>query len=250
MTSFFVGRGHVFHGRQELKKNSFRYGNFFIYFPVSEFKALQQLLHRRFRFFLSFRVRNYLDGDHENLDHAVRAFLLKHCQFVPESVWLQTMPSIFSYVFNPVSFWWCYRAGILEAVLCEVNNTFGERHFYWVYQGGKDISNSWITMAKEFHVSPFFPVRGRYDFRFKPPEASHLQVQLNYFNSEGHLALATMQEGKLTDLTKVTRWELLRQYSWMTVFVVYRIHYQAFRLWLKKIPFYSKPEPPTKKVSL
>ena len=40
---------------------------------------------------------------------------------------LMTLPRMLGYVFNPVSFWFCRdRAGALRAVLCEVNNTFGE----------------------------------------------------------------------------------------------------------------------------
>jgi hypothetical protein len=46
---------------------------------------------------------------------------------------LQTMPRVFGFVFNPVSFWFCHdRDGGLRAVLAEVSNTFGERHNYLV----------------------------------------------------------------------------------------------------------------------
>jgi hypothetical protein len=30
----------------------------------------------------------------------------------------------------------------------------------------------------------------------------------------------------------------------MTLFVVVRIHWQALRLWLKRVPFVRKPDPP------
>src|SRR5579883_1855313 len=37
------------------------------------------------------------------------------------------------YVFNPVSFFYCYNeAGELAMILSEVNNTFGESHNYWL----------------------------------------------------------------------------------------------------------------------
>jgi DUF1365 family protein len=250
--SFLLGQGHVFHGRQKIQKNSFRYPNFFIYFPVSQVQELKQALKKHFRFFLSFEERNYLDGQSQNLDQSVRQFLIEQCGYSPETIWLQTMPRIFSYVFNPVSFWWCYRGSVLEGVLAEVNNTFGERHFYWVYQDGKDISGTWIRRSKEFHVSPFFQVDGYYDFKFAPPSEENLflSVKLNYFSPDGRLSLATMQEGKLSGFEQVTRWQLLKKYSWMTIFVVYRIHYQALKLWLKKVPFYTKPKPPIHKVSL
>mgnify|MGYP000964812953 FL=1 len=46
---------------------------------------------------------------------------------------LQTMPRMFGFLFNPVSFWFCHdRQGGLRAVLAEVSNTFGEHHNYLV----------------------------------------------------------------------------------------------------------------------
>ena len=44
---------------------------------------------------------------------------------------LYAFPRMLGYVFNPVSFWVCHdRDGAVRAVLCEVRNTFGERHNY------------------------------------------------------------------------------------------------------------------------
>ena len=84
-----------------------------------------------------------------------------------------TMPRMLGYVFNPVSFWFCRdRSGALRAVLCEVNNTFGESHCYLVHHDDlRPIEpDAWLDGRKAFHVSPFLPVEGGYRFRFRLDE--------------------------------------------------------------------------------
>ena len=45
-----------------------------------------------------------------------------------ERVLCLTQLRVLGYVFNPVSFYWCYRGdGTLSCVVAELNNTFGER---------------------------------------------------------------------------------------------------------------------------
>ena len=53
-------------------------------------------------------------------------------------------------------------------MLCEVRNTFGERHLYLLANadGAPLASGATLAAAKVFHVSPFCDVKGRYAFRF------------------------------------------------------------------------------------
>ena len=45
-----------------------------------------------------------------------------------ERVLMLTQPRVLGYVFNPVTFYWCYRAdGELACMVAELSNTFGER---------------------------------------------------------------------------------------------------------------------------
>ena len=71
-----------------------------------------------------------------------------------------------SYVFNPLSTHWCYRAdGSLACIVAEVHNTYGQRHAYVLRpdEAGR------AQADKEFYVSPFFEVDGRYLMRFSAP---------------------------------------------------------------------------------
>ncbi len=243
-----LGHGHVFHSRTEGGKHSFRYPTFFLYFDCSQEAELRQILRRRFYRWLSVQPKDYLCAHRESFLTNIKNYLKETCQYEAEDVWLQTLPRMFGYAFNPVSFWFCRRQGRLEAVLVEVNNTFGERHCYWIYPDKEIDSNSWYRTEKVFHVSPFFPVEGYYQFRFQLLAGKN-RVDIHYYSSKGQLRLATWITGELSDVSASSVLYLLGRYGWITPLVLIRIHYQALRIWLKKNRFYSKPAPPRQEVS-
>ena len=114
-------------------------------------------------------------------------------------VHLHTFPKVLGYVFNPVSFWYFHdEAQQCRAVMCEVNNTFGERHFYLLTapESQAPLTKGMLLHArKEFHVSPFFPVSGRYEFRFVS-STDRTMARINYF--EGSVQqLSTSVSGEL-----------------------------------------------------
>jgi len=163
---------------------------------------------------------------------------------------LMTMPRMLGYVFNPVSFWFCRdKAGALRAVLCAVNNTFGERHCYLVHHEDRAPiqPDQWLEGRKVFHVSPFLPVEGGYRFRFRlDDERAHVDV--NYHDAQG-LMLATSVGGRREALDDRG---VLRRFlgnPTMTLAVMVRIHWQALHLWRKRARFYRKPAPPPELVT-
>ena len=159
------------------------------------------------------------------------------------------------YVFNPVSFWVCHQAdGSVGAVLAEVNNTFGETHHYLLANpGGEPLrSGETLTARKVFHVSPFMAVSGHYRFRFyarteQDNSSSAMPTWrlacIDHGDATGDL-LHTALSGKATVLSCGPLFTAFFSYPLLTLGVVVRIHWQALRLWLKRVPFFSKPEPP------
>jgi DUF1365 family protein len=158
---------------------------------------------------------------------------------------LQTFPRLFGFVFNPVSFWFCHdRNGALRAVLAEVRNTFGDRHNYLIAHADQRPITAADTLAarKIFHVSPFFPVAGEYRFRFDlTPERR--RVELDYW-LDGERVLATALEGRPQPLAASALGRALLRQPLLTLAVVWRIHWQAVQLWLKRAVFHSRPQPP------
>ncbi len=165
-------------------------------------------------------------------------------------VWLHTFPRVLGYVFNPVSFWFAHRAdGQLRAVVCEVNNTFGERHCYLLaHENGRPLAwGETLTARKVFHVSPFCPVEGAYRFRFvlaAREDGERFVGRIDYDDAGGAL-LQTSIEGRLQPLTDASLLRVLLTRPAFTFGVVARIHWQALKLWLTRVPFFRKPEPPT-----
>lgn len=243
-----LAEGYVYHGREEGVSHRFRYPLFYLYVPTQEEEPLQDLLRRQFRHFLSFNPQDYLKKSQPTLQTGITEFLREECGYQADSVDLLTMPRMWGFAFNPVSFWFARKNGKLDAVLCEVNNTFNERHFYWICPPGGVESLKWYEAKKVFHVSPFFPVEGFYKFRFQMSDEK-FHIDINYFSNEQKLRLATWLRGELRPLAEATSFQLIRRYGWMTVLVVLRIHWHALQLWLRRIPFFKKPEPPQKGVT-
>src|SRR5262249_39213047 len=178
---------------------------------------------------ISFHRADHGARDGSRLRPWLRAILDRHGfdETCDHAVVLMTLPRQLGYVFNPVSFWFCRdRGGGLRAVLCEGNNTFGERHCYLVHREDRQpiAPDEWFEGRKVFHVSPFLPVDGGYRFRFRL-DADRVHVDVNYHDGKG-LVLATSVGGHQEPLCDraVLRRFLAR--PTMTLAVIARIHWQ------------------------
>ncbi len=235
-----IAKGWVSHSRTGNIKNSFKYPVFYFRFDIKSENSVKTFLAKKFPFF-AIDKKCYLSGDGQHrLDSELREFLLTNFDFVPDSVQLQTIPKIFGYCFNPISFWFCYQNKKLMAVLCEVNNTFGERHFYWINDESLE-RKEWSSTKKQFHVSPFFPVKGSYKFKFVV-DVKHYKIDINYFDESGELLLSTWVQGEYQPLRELNQRRLILKYGWISLIIIFRIHYQALKLWLKGATFHKSPK--------
>ncbi len=164
-------------------------------------------------------------------------------------IWLQTFPRVWGYTFKPVSFWYCHQAnGDLAAIVAEVHNTFGERHCYLL-----DTPRYGHTLqaSKVFHVSPFCAVEGQYRFRFMRTVhqgQERVVARVDHDDANGPL-IETSWSGTLQPATRAALRQALWRFPLMTWGVVLRIHWQAWVLWRKKVPFWRKPAPPERFVT-
>ena len=240
--------GAVMHERHVQAHNRFVYPSAFLRLPLGRLDRVRApLLGIERANLISFRSRDHGARDGSPLLPWIHALL--HGQGLAEicdgEIVLQTMPRIFGFVFNPVSFWFCHdRAGALRVVLAEVSNTFGERHNYLVHHPDQRpiVSGDELRATKCFHVSPFFPVRGEYRFRFEQRGAVHA-VSIDLWDG-GELQLSTRLSGRAQALDGGAMRKWLARQPFMTLGVVARIHWQALRLALRRVSFFRKPPPP------
>jgi len=236
--------GQVMHARLRPAPHRFVYPLFYVRLNLARLDACNS------RWFgvdrwrpLSIRRRDYGPRDGSSLELWMRALLREHHIAADGEIWLQTFPRVAGYVFNPVSFWHCHDAdGRLCAVLAEVNNTFGESHRYLMRVATTEGGSGTARADKQMHVSPFCEVEGHYRFRFRLGGASHC-TGLDYHDSDG-LLLRTALSGRPVPMTDRALAGALLRYPVLGLGIVFRIHWQALRLWLKRVPFFSKPPAP------
>ena len=236
-----------FAGKHSPAAHSFVYPLFFVALPLS---TLQNAGNRWFGVErarpLSLRYRDCGARDGAPPEVWIRQLLAAEGITAADGeVVLQTFPRVLGFVFNPVSFWFCHdQAGELRAVLAEVSNTFGDHHNYLVVHGDQRPITATDTLGarKVFHVSPFFPVAGDYRFRFDL-SSQRRRVDIDYW-LDGERVLATALVGVPQALDAATVLRALLLQPLLTFGVVWRIHWQAARLWWKRAVFHSRPPPP------
>jgi DUF1365 family protein len=239
--------GAVMHRRTHPVANAFSYPAFCLRIPLTTAAGVGGVAWNRASI-VSFHERDHGARDGTPLDAWARAVLAGEGIACDGDIVLYAFPRMLGYVFNPVSFWVCHRAsGEVRAVIAEVNNTFGERHLYVLANddGSCIASGRTLRARKAFHVSPFCEVKGEYRFRFHFGDGRWL-ARVDYFDdpSAAQPLLATSISGKVEPMPRHPT-TLFFRYRWFTLGVVARIHWQAAKLWWRRVPWFAKPAPPS-----
>jgi DUF1365 family protein len=240
-----IAEALMYHERLKPFKHRFFYKVFYFKFSIDELPKMKSPFFSLDKFNLfSFYTKDYLDGSQRPLREKITELLMTEGLNINGKIVLQTTPRMLGYGFNPVSFWYMYGAdGKLEAIMAEVNNTFGDRHYY-LMQGFSAYRK--ITTKKIFHVSPFFGIEGQYEFSFYPNN-----VIINYFDTENqnYFFKSSLKETIVHNFNSFNLLKIFFKFPLMTFFVTGRIHWQALKLFLKKAKFYTHPKPPEKMLS-
>lgn len=232
--------GTLMHARRTPARNVFRYPVSMWLFDLDELDELE----RRLRLF-SVNRRNVValrDADHFDGSRSLKQMAVDYAgDPTIERVLLLTQPRVLGYVFNPVSFFYCYRGDELACIVAEVNNTFGERLPYLLSPANQEHGERRLSYRhdKKLHVSPFFGLDQSYQWWFSEP-GERLDVRIDVSEGGARPFVATLT-GTRRPLTDATLARALLRYPLMPLQVTLLIHLQAARLWLKHVPFFHKP---------
>jgi DUF1365 family protein len=208
-------------------------------------------LHHQLKFFshnrfnlLSFWDKDYGSGLEVSLAKYVRKILSDSGRDLTDgTIKLLCYPRLFGYAFNPLSVYYCYDSvDTLKVIICEVSNTFGERHSYLINVDQNRGQRVHHSCKKTFFVSPFMAMDATYHFHITSP-TDRLTVFIDQHDDKGSLLKASFS-GHSKVLSDESLLSLLLRYPLMSVKVIGGIHWEALKLWRKGLKIFTRPAPP------
>jgi DUF1365 family protein len=242
-----IFEGSVTHMRNKPIFHSFKYNIFMMYLNIDEIDDIfeKYLLWGTQKFsFARFRRSDHFGNESIPLNKSIRKLVFQETgKKIDGSIYLLTNLSYLGYCFNPVSFYYCYDSNEkLEVIIAEVTNTpWGETCCYVLTDNLTDFESNMkrFQPQKKMHVSPFMPMDIDYDWLFSNPCESLKVMMGNSKNKEKFFNVSMSLNRK-----KITSYSLARvliKYPLMTFKVIFGIHFQALKLWIKRCPFYVHP---------
>ncbi|MGW4244694.1 DUF1365 domain-containing protein [Nocardia sp. NPDC004722] len=178
-----------------------------------------------------FRAADHLSGSGSDLRARVDAVLAEHeIDCAGGHVTGLMSARALGYGFDPLTVFWCHAPdGQLRCVIAEVHNTYGERHRYLVTPDPESV------VAKQFYVSPFNPVAGRYRLRLPVP-ADRLRLAITLERPDGRTVFAATVVGRVLEAHRTTIARVLLVHPFETLRITALIRWQGLRLWARGLP--------------
>lgn len=246
--------GHVTHARLKPRVHKLSYRIYSLLLDLDELDEADRRLKwfsvDRFNLF-SFHRKDRGDGTGRDLRGQVER-TMRAAGVEPDGgpIRLLTMPRLLGWAFNPLSTYFCYRRdGTLAAILWEVDNTFHQRHAYMipvdqVGRGGEIVQHC----DKALYVSPFMDMDLHYEFRVYPPDET-LSIRIDTSDAEGKV-LGARHVGRKQELTDAALLRAFFAIPFLTLRVIGGIHWEALKIWLKRVRLRARPAPPENPVSV
>jgi uncharacterized protein len=218
----------VHHVRTTPLHNEFRYRSHQWLVDLDALPRLPLLL----RPFARFDPSDHLGDPARTLRENVDAFLAENgVDLQGGQVRMLANARMLGHVFNPLTVYWCHDpGGALRCVIAEVHNTYGEGHRYLLQTDARGLAET----GKEFYVSPFYPVAGRYTMSLPEP-GDRLRLQITLHPPQG----ATFAAGVRGRRRPARGFNLIRTLlgrPWNAAAVSARIRWQGIRLYLRGLP--------------
>lgn len=253
----YLFTGRLMHSRRTPVQNSFTYPVYQLLLNLDELPELD----RQLWFFgynrpnlMAIYDRDHWDQPERSIKENFLAYLARHGVEAPTGpIYMLTNPRVLGYVFNPVSFFYCYNEQKkLAFVVAEVNNTYDERYPYLLTadcalpalprDAEREVKR--YGAKKRLYVSPLMAMDAQYEFAFSSPLVHpNMFVQIDELQ-EAQMFFRARLWGKREPLTNRTLSYALLRYPFMTLQVITFIHWQAIKVYLKGVSFFDKPATP------
>ena len=254
---------HVMHARFAPREHRFLYRIFLFALDLDELDALHRkhaLFSVSHRNLYSYRDRDFLPtneplhpavsqnasnplGYHDGglKQRIVAALAARGVDLTGGRVVLVALPRVMGYLFNPVSFYFCYdRTGAPAVAIAEVTNTFKEMKPFFLGPDTQAAARGEfrVRVPKNFYVSPYSDVDVAFDFTLRTP-GDRLSIQIDDYVGDQRMLTSTLS-GPRRELTDARLAWFSLKYPLITLRVISLIHWHAFRLWLKRVPWFAK----------
>ena len=217
----------ISHARSAPLRNVFRYRSYLWLVDLNQLPGVPWLAR--------FRARDHLGDPRASIRANLDRFLAaRGVDLDGGRVTMLAHARVLGYVFNPLTVYWCHRPdGTLACVVAEVHNTYRQRHAY-LLPGVR------AEVPKQFYVSPFYPVDGRYRMSLPEPDAS-LALSVRLDRPDGHSFAATVRGRAVPSRALLAT---VLRHPWSTAAVSLRIRWQGVRLYLRGLPVIPRPAHP------
>lgn len=235
-----IFRGSTTHRRHRPTTHGFTYPMFWADLDVDDLKSYGRLLSVDRAGLMSIRTADYGGPGAGTIRRRIMQRLSEQgFTEQPASIRLVTIPRVFGYVFNPVSFYICSNNDdVVTALVAEVRNTFGEMHHYIAAPNTAEANR--FSFAKAFYVSPFFDVDGEYELTLDDNNPFSLQIHLRKDNA---IVFSAGMRGQGRPITRRALLGTLLTMPFFAATIMWRIHWQAWRLRRRGVALYHKPDP-------
>ncbi|MFD0535072.1 DUF1365 domain-containing protein [Actinomadura luteofluorescens] len=189
------------------------------------------------RVLADFRARDHAGDPARSIRDGLDGFLAEHgIRTGGGQTLMLTHARVLGHVFNPLTVYWCFAAsGDLRCVVAEVHNTYGGRHRYLLHTGADGRAET----AKEFFVSPFYPVDGVYRMSLPVP-GEELALTIRLHRGDGPPFVATLR-GVRRPATKSGLLRMFLRHPCAPLVGAVRIRVQGVGLYLRGMRPHPRP---------
>jgi DUF1365 family protein len=219
----------ISHARSAPLRNVFRYRSYLWLVDLDHLPRVPWLAR--------FRARDHLGDPRASIRANLDRFLAtRGIDLGGGRVTMLAQARVLGYVFNPLTVYWCHRPdGTLACVVAEVHNTYRQRHAYLLRTDDRGRAE----VPKQFYVSPFYPVDGRYRMSLPEPDG-RLSLSVRLDRPDGHSFAASVRGRAVPATTRAVLRAAIR-HPWSTAAVSVRIRWQGVRLYLRGLPVIPRP---------